>query len=286
MAAPDTNTIKILTEHLGFPPISLVDDIINGVNEIMYKCTAALEKYLSAKLETNTRTGDSDEELDEVQVGTAELETLLESSVDKNFDLFELYTLRNVLNIPKDLVSGGWIRLEHYKDMTVISGLGEKLKDTTKQINSLEKDLQFQLMLKKRILKTLGKAKRLLKSLKYYHQALGFLSGGGEISDDARASLRKLSPISESLYFLKSESQGLYEIIKALDSKFETSILGAELVRTERDVYVDTLAYKLLKFYDVNSNSDQTINIKLNRIKDSANQSTSIKRVNNRIHTT
>ena len=41
-----------------------------------------------------------------------QLETLLESTIDKNFDKLEIYTLRNVLTVPEDLVP--WVRLEHY----------------------------------------------------------------------------------------------------------------------------------------------------------------------------
>ena len=42
MSAPSLRSTALLTELLGFPPISLVDDIINNVNEVMYKCTAAM----------------------------------------------------------------------------------------------------------------------------------------------------------------------------------------------------------------------------------------------------
>lgn len=41
------------------------------------------------------------------------METLLESTVDKNFDRFEIYLLRNILSVPEDLT--GWIRLSHYE---------------------------------------------------------------------------------------------------------------------------------------------------------------------------
>jgi kinetochore protein Mis12/MTW1 len=38
---------------------------------------------------------------------------LLESTVDKNFDRFEIYVLRNILSVPEDLAP--WIRLSHYE---------------------------------------------------------------------------------------------------------------------------------------------------------------------------
>ena len=42
-----------------------------------------------------------------------QLETLLESTVDKTFDKFEIYTLRNILTVPDELA--GWMRLGHYE---------------------------------------------------------------------------------------------------------------------------------------------------------------------------
>lgn len=42
-----------------------------------------------------------------------QLETLLEATVDKAFDKFEIYVLRNILTVPEDLL--GWIRLKHYE---------------------------------------------------------------------------------------------------------------------------------------------------------------------------
>lgn len=47
----------------------------------------------------------------EIETGTHQLETLLYSSIDRNFDKFELYMLRNILAIP--LEDAGWIRLKH-----------------------------------------------------------------------------------------------------------------------------------------------------------------------------
>lgn len=79
MSAPTMRTTLLLTEHLGYPPISLIDDIINAVNELMYKCTQAMEKYL---LERHVLNGKDYQE--EIKVGIAKLETLWENSVDRS----------------------------------------------------------------------------------------------------------------------------------------------------------------------------------------------------------
>jgi kinetochore protein Mis12/MTW1 len=49
----------------------------------------------------------------EIENGLHQLETLFEATVDKAFDKFEIYVLRNILTVPEDLV--GWVRLAHYE---------------------------------------------------------------------------------------------------------------------------------------------------------------------------
>ncbi|GAV29738.1 hypothetical protein PMKS-003240 [Pichia membranifaciens] len=47
--------------------------------------------------------------VEDIQTGTATLESLLEHSINRNFDKFEVYALRNVFTLPEDLVSRGHI---------------------------------------------------------------------------------------------------------------------------------------------------------------------------------
>ena len=49
----------------------------------------------------------------EIEDGANKLQTLLDANVDRNFDILEIYVLRNTLSIPQDLVS--WIELSHYQ---------------------------------------------------------------------------------------------------------------------------------------------------------------------------
>ena len=102
----------------------MVDDIINTINVLIYKATEALEKGLSAArpedLGFAARKGSSEtaDELRahanlEIENGVHQLETLLEATVDKDFDKLEIVTLRSVLNVPEDVA--GWIRLTHYE---------------------------------------------------------------------------------------------------------------------------------------------------------------------------
>jgi kinetochore protein Mis12/MTW1 len=107
----------------------LIDDIINSVNDLVYQGISSLENGLfstpAEKLgfkpaahsgASGSISDDGPEYPDakqEIEEGLHKLETLLESTVDKNFDRFEIYVLRNILSVPVDLA--GWIRLSHYE---------------------------------------------------------------------------------------------------------------------------------------------------------------------------
>lgn len=54
----------------------------------------------------------------EISAGIVKLESLLNSTIDKNFDKLEIYTLRNLLtvsNAKEDEGLENWILLDHYK---------------------------------------------------------------------------------------------------------------------------------------------------------------------------
>lgn len=49
----------------------------------------------------------------EIENGVHQFETLLEATIDKNFDKMEIFALRSIIAIPDDLKD--WIRLRHYE---------------------------------------------------------------------------------------------------------------------------------------------------------------------------
>ncbi|KAJ3045328.1 hypothetical protein HDV00_010196 [Rhizophlyctis rosea] len=98
---------ELLTEHLGFPPIQYVDDIINAVNDVSYNGIQACEKFVLDVMKL-------DEE--EAEKGLAATETLFENNIDKQFDNFELYVFRNILNIPENLP----ITLPHHQALDAV----------------------------------------------------------------------------------------------------------------------------------------------------------------------
>ncbi|KAL8850261.1 MAG: hypothetical protein Q9221_004771 [Calogaya cf. arnoldii] len=122
----------LLTEHFRYTPLSLIDDIINTVNTIIYRAVEAIENGLFSippqqlgyspekdASSKNTPLADPDhpEAKDEIENGVHQLETLLEATVDKTFDKFEIYTLRNILTVPDEVAP--WMRLGHYEGLTL-----------------------------------------------------------------------------------------------------------------------------------------------------------------------
>jgi kinetochore protein Mis12/MTW1 len=129
MSAPTDTTTELMTEHLQYAPLTFIDDVINSANAILYHAMDAFESYLRDTLIPAIPTAQSaatgkpfdldastDSERDalftELEFGMAQVETLLENAVDRNFDAFELYCLRNVFNVPDDV--DGYLRLQHH----------------------------------------------------------------------------------------------------------------------------------------------------------------------------
>ncbi|KAL1598927.1 hypothetical protein SLS60_008072 [Paraconiothyrium brasiliense] len=118
----------LLTEHFTWPPISLIDDIINTVNDSLYSCNDTLETgLLSADpsfLGFTPRSDESEEQMHErarleIEEGAQKLETLMIDAVDRNFDRLEIWTLRNVLCLPREEGFENWVRLSHYEGLKI-----------------------------------------------------------------------------------------------------------------------------------------------------------------------
>jgi kinetochore protein Mis12/MTW1 len=123
MSAPTDTTTELMTEHLQYAPLTFIDDVINSANAILYQSMDAFENYLRDTILPSLTSSDkafdfaaadaqTEELTREVEFGMAQTETLLENAVDRNFDAFELYVLRNVFNVPDDVE--GYLRLKHH----------------------------------------------------------------------------------------------------------------------------------------------------------------------------
>lgn len=208
---------SILTEHLGYPPISLVDDIINAVNEIMYKCTAAMEKYLLSK----SRIGENDYG-EEIKSGVAKLESLLENSVDKNFDKLELYVLRNVLRIPEEYLDANVFRLENQKDLVIVDD--NELKRSEEELREKVNNVELAFKTNEALLKSVAKVKKLLVTIRGFKQKLNELL---KCKDDEqlRTILGSLQPIDDTVTLLTNSLRKLYVDSESTSSTEEVEAL-------------------------------------------------------------
>ncbi|KAH3671789.1 hypothetical protein WICMUC_004547 [Wickerhamomyces mucosus] len=249
MSAPDVRSTEILTEHLGFPPIAIIDDVINSVNGVMYKCTQAVETYLLEK--EQTRIGaDKDDDIitdrshnNEIEMGTAKLETLLENSIDNNFDKFELYALRNILNIPNDIV--GNIKLSHYKNVIFNKDNEKKSINLDLEINKIFKEISIQLYIKKSLIQQLQRSKKLIKLLKIYRDSIKFLNHSNSTNEKLKEVLKSLTPLNESLYYLLSQNIEFFQKINQLNISLES--IPSKSLQWKRDRYINIESLKLLK---------------------------------------
>ncbi|QGI82281.1 unnamed protein product [Fusarium fujikuroi] len=151
MASQQNSDYELLTEHFGYPPVSLLDDIINTVNVLADRALDSVERLLlsippqslgfsskhASKDGTPALPPDEAAKL-EIEHGTHQLETLLNASIDKNFDLFELYTMRNILTVRPD--DQPFMRLAHYEGLD-FSGSEVPDRPTTESVTALRRRL-------------------------------------------------------------------------------------------------------------------------------------------------
>ena len=83
------------TEFFGIHPVSVVDNVINAVNDYVCDGCDKVEDFLLQDITLK-------EHSKEVRSGVDKALKRLQAGIDVNFDKFELYVLRNVLRLPED----------------------------------------------------------------------------------------------------------------------------------------------------------------------------------------
>ncbi|KEQ79206.1 hypothetical protein D6C77_04878 [Aureobasidium pullulans] len=161
MATSDQIKNALLTEHFRYTPLTLLDDIINTVNELVYQAVSEIETALlnvpkeqlgfpaNAPAQQDGAEDNNGEDASEaaarieIEAGIVKLESLLNSTIDKNFDKLEIYTLRNLLtvsNAKEDEGLENWIVLDHYKNIQPPSADGNA--PTPESVNRLRRKVQ------------------------------------------------------------------------------------------------------------------------------------------------
>ncbi|KAK9247721.1 Mis12 protein-domain-containing protein [Lipomyces tetrasporus] len=230
VSQPTASTTALLTEHFEYPPIALLDDIINAVNNILYKCTSAIETFLQSQPPCANIPDE------EIEVGTAKLETLLEGAVDRNFDRFELYVLRNVLAIP-DEVADGWMRLSHHKNVDY--SVSHEHLDI--RLLNLRKTLQASHHVNQKLREQTRANRQLIALLTTYQSALSFLQKTNGVA-----------PMDETVRFLVSQAgeiQRKFGNLRRLECNSAVPLAaghasgssGFDVKISEREIYIEKM---------------------------------------------
>lgn len=245
MSAPTMRSTSLLTEHLEYPPISLIDDIINAVNEIMYKCTHAMEKYLLERNEI-----DGVDYTTEIKVGTAKLESLLENAVDKNFDKLELYVLRNVLNVPQNLLDSNAFRLKHHSDLVLGDDLQREtqMQELSSTMEKIEEVFKLNQVLQSRLKET---RKLQAKVVKFKQLMIQLLDCKLNSEESTVQMLKSLKPVDDTIKLLMSQLRGLY-----LENEEYCSLDQVRAITTRYEQLKDTTVSRTGY---INRQSEQTL---------------------------
>ncbi|KAL1880658.1 hypothetical protein Daus18300_001270 [Diaporthe australafricana] len=304
MTAANTDT-ELLTEHFGYPPVSLLDEIINSINVIAERALASVEQGLlnappqyigfgkspnpaansKSKRKGKQQPPPEDAQLDlspeaieqrahdEISSGTHQLETLLCASIDRSFDKFELYVMRNILCVKPD--DRDWLRLGHYEGLnfenlptTALSkgadggadGMDVDTPDrpTVESVNRLRRRLQASQKLntmlqaeKTRNDALLGELRSLVGTVgaKGPRAPFAFLHNKGDLTlADANTPLTTTTAFSLSqLQALRALSTSLSSILPNLEGSGGDEGAARRTWRKERVEYVEGAARKHLE---------------------------------------
>ena len=184
---------------------SLLDDIINSVNILAERALSSIEAGLLQQspeslgfrakpmppkrerqqaqdqehLDDNTPADPQEAARLEIESGTHQLETLLCANIDKNFDKFEVYVLRNVLSVKPG--EGDWMQLAHYQGLDFslppdgegdgdaiggAGGSGNSRRATLESVNALRRKLRASQRLHTRLVEEKARNESLLGQLR------------------------------------------------------------------------------------------------------------------------
>ncbi|KAF9396822.1 hypothetical protein BGX21_009390 [Mortierella sp. AD011] len=203
---------QLLTEHFGFSPLSFVDDVINSVNNMIYQASMALQEYVEVQMDDMAVRSALPEDTDvKAECGKCmhKFETLLESSVDKNFDRFELYALKNLFGVPEDVD----IVLPHYEALDFNIGV-EKEQDLDEQIEILRRKLIATKALNYRLRKELEIEENRRRQLEKCREQIQFLK-------DAVNEYSDVVPVPQTLIFVRDNIETLHRRFASLHDKLQ-----------------------------------------------------------------
>lgn len=164
---------NVLTEHFEDAPENFAKQGMDVANVAMYAATEIVEESLMNKF-TAEANGKEMEEDDNIQDGIYKLETLLEAAIDKHFDLFEIYILRNTFALKTDIIP--YIILPHQE------GVEEESRDQDEEaLQAYQEEIRLyeeELTKERELLCVKEYMNRRLEGLRMKAEQVGFLNHG------------------------------------------------------------------------------------------------------------
>lgn len=196
-----------------------------------------------------------------------QLETLLNATVDKDFDKFEIYTLRNILAVGHDEEGlAPWVQLEHYRNLELEKGregptpeqvqmLRRKLQETVKLGNLLKAE-------EARNTAVLGKLRELVGRDGQQNGAaspFGFLAAQQQTSKSSAS-----QPLNQNVQYAMTQLPALRELLSNLKDSLQTipnarhASQDENSVAAKRRQYVESQSRRALerKGVDASGNGD------------------------------
>ncbi len=220
----------------------MIDDIVNSIITLSFKATEAVEKGLLAanpadlgfKIPPQT-TPEAQEAAKtiteaakhEIENGVHQLETLLETKIDKNFDRLELYAFRNILSVPVEVRD--WVRLSHYEGLNFVEDKDapstetitlqrKKLRETQKLHSLLLAETaknEATIAELKSLLLNQGPKKELNTEVQETYPAFAFLQNRGDITGDVS------HPVTTTASFAISQVPALKSLLENLKPRLD-----------------------------------------------------------------
>lgn len=172
---------------------SLLDDIINTINVLADRALDNVERLLlslpppklgfkQSKKDSGKPTAVPSDEAAKLEIenGTHQLETLLNSAIDKNFDIFELYVMKNILTVKAQ--DRPFMQLSHYEGLDLATNNPDR--PTLESVTALRRKLQASQKLHVVLEAERARNDALLRKLK---SALGVMDGNNDIKEEQDA---------------------------------------------------------------------------------------------------
>lgn len=139
-----TQELQLLGDALGFTPKYFVDIINNAVNEIAVGCVNSLEKFLERQ---RSQFGEQVFPQEEIESGTSQFQLLLNLTIDKYMDLFDVYMDRNIFVVPEELQNHvDWAQLTGTK---TVANVNAARIDTDNQMRQVLSDIGRELTIRR-----------------------------------------------------------------------------------------------------------------------------------------